>query len=60
MTKQFPLPCAGALACNLTARPKPPVRSLAQLMARRAMLANLTDQPISLAQFNCLMAEHAP
>ena len=60
MTKQFPLPCAPALPCSPTARPKLPVRSLAQLMARRTMLANLTDQPISLAQFNCLMAEHAP
>nr|WP_319513719.1 hypothetical protein [uncultured Cohaesibacter sp.] len=60
MTKRFPLPCAPALACTATARPKLPVRALAHLMARRTMLANLTDQPVSLAQFNCLMAEHAP
>ncbi|WP_319498035.1 hypothetical protein [uncultured Cohaesibacter sp.] len=41
-------------------RPKLSVRGLAYLMSRRMILANLTDQPISLAQFNCLMAEHAP
>ena len=45
MTKQFPLPSAPALPCSPTARPKLAVRSLAQLMARRTMLANLTDQP---------------
>ncbi|WP_321446930.1 hypothetical protein [uncultured Cohaesibacter sp.] len=60
MTKQFPLPGAPALPCAATAKPKLPVRALAHLMARRTILTNLTDQPISLAQFNCLMAEHAP
>ncbi len=41
-------------------RPKISVRGLAHLMSRRMILANLTDRPISLAQFNLLMAEHAP
>ena len=43
MTKQFPLPCATALACTTTSRPKLPVRALVHLVARRTMLANLTD-----------------
>ena len=60
MTYSFPLPGAPALDMPETKRVHLPVRGLAQLMSRRMVLANLTDQPISLAQFNCLMAEHAP
>ncbi|PLW79101.1 hypothetical protein [Cohaesibacter celericrescens] len=56
----FPLPSAQALVMDGRKRPTIPLRSMAQLMSRRFILANITDQPISLAQFNCLMAQHAP
>ncbi|WP_319413899.1 hypothetical protein [uncultured Cohaesibacter sp.] len=60
MTKQFPISTGTPINMSPDARPRLPVRALAQLMSRRMVLANLTDQPVSLAQFNCLMAEHAP
>lgn len=60
MTAFFPIPNAAALACDVLDRPIIPLRSLAQLMARRCILANVTDTSISLAQFNVLMASCAP
>ena len=61
MTAFYPQQPAPPLTLDQFAeRPKISVRGLAHLMSRRMILANLTDHPISLAQFNCLMAEHAP
>lgn len=60
MTDKFLLPSHMAIATRGSQSQPLPLRSLAQLMARRFILANATDEPITLAQFNLIMAAEAP